>query len=199
MDKILNLVKSFPLNGYILALERAFNRVKPNLKRRNVLIFILITGISFGFLPLSYFVKKAMADMESAAKAEQILTELSSSLALSQENCLLPVSSPSAPDLAVIRKLRVIVTAYSSTIWETDDTPFITASGKWVKNGIVANNLLPFGTKIRLPELYGDQIFIVEDRMNWKTGNYQIDIWFPSHQEAENFGAKTTYIEILGS
>ena len=29
--------------------------------------------------------------------------------------------------------------------------------------------------------------------------NYGVDIWFPSHQEAENFGAKRTYIEILES
>jgi len=29
--------------------------------------------------------------------------------------------------------------------------------------------------------------------------NYGVDIWFPSYWEALSFGAKITYIEILGS
>ena len=40
---------------------------------------------------------------------------------------------------------RVWLTAYSSSVDETDDTPFITASGKHVRDGIVATNFLPFG------------------------------------------------------
>jgi len=89
-------------------------------------------------------------------------------------------------------------TAYSSTPEETDEDPFITASGIWVKDGIVANNLLPFGTKIRLPELYGDKVFVVEDRMNSRKGYYHFDIWFASKKEALQFGAKNTYVEVLG-
>lgn len=96
-----------------------------------------------------------------------------------------------------IRKINMLITAYSSTTEETDDTPFITASGKFVRDGIVANNYLPFGTKIRLPELYGDKIFEVEDRMNCKKSKYHIDIWFPSHSEAESFGVTRTYVEII--
>ncbi len=114
-----------------------------------------------------------------------------------QENSLLP-SSP-LPTPKVVRTINVIVTAYSSTPEETDDTPFITAAGTTVRDGIVANNLFPFGTKIRMPELYGDKVFTVEDHMNSKKGDYHFDIWFPSHREAEIFGAKLTYIEVLGS
>jgi 3D (Asp-Asp-Asp) domain-containing protein len=66
-----------------------------------------------------------------------------------------------------------------------------------VRDGIVANNLLPFGAKVRMPELYGDKVFVVEDRMNRKKGDNHFDIWFPSHEEAENFGVKITYIEVL--
>ena len=73
-----------------------------------------------------------------------------------------------------IKTIQVIVTAYSSTPDQTDDTPFITASGKSVADGIIASNLFPFGTKIRIPKLYGDKIFTVEDRMNKKKGNYMI-------------------------
>lgn len=110
----------------------------------------------------------------------------------------LAAASP-LPEPKVVRTVQVVVTAYSSTVFETDDDPFITASGSYVRDGIVANNLLPFGTKVRLPELYGDKIFVVEDRMNSRKGRYHFDIWFPSHQEAKNFGAKLTDIQVLAN
>ena len=118
-------------------------------------------------------------------------------LASIQGNSLLPVSNPEAP--IKVKKVNVVITAYSSTAWQTDDTPFITASGKTVEQGIVANNMLAFGTEIRIPELYGDEIFVVEDRMNQKKGYYHVDIWFPDYWQAKDFGAKNTYIEILES
>lgn len=100
---------------------------------------------------------------------------------------------------AVTKKIKMVVTAYSSTPEQTDDTPFITASNTHVRDGIVANNMLPFGSKIRIPELYGDKVFIVEDRMHQRKGKYHLDIWFPEYSQAKNFGAKITYIEILES
>ena len=112
-------------------------------------------------------------------------------------NSLLP-SSP-LPELKIARTVRVIVTAYSSTHDQTDETPEITAANTKVKDGVIANNLLPFGTKVRLPELYGNKIFVVEDRMNRKKGYYHFDIWFPSYGEAKNFGAKNTYLEVLAN
>lgn len=119
-------------------------------------------------------------------------------LATIQGNSFLPVSNPLDPVIPP-KKIKVVVTAYSSTTWQTDDTPFITASGKTVQEGIVANNILPFGTKIMIPEIYGDKIFVVEDRMNLRKGYYHLDIWFPEYQQAKDFGATTTYIEILES
>ncbi len=114
-----------------------------------------------------------------------------------EENTLISAANSSQPEPKVVRKLPVVVTAYSSSVWQTDDDPYVTAAGTWVRDGIVANNKYPFGTKIRFPEIYGDKIFVVEDRMNWKKGNYHFDIWFSSYWEAKNFGAKRTYIEIL--
>ncbi|TSC75372.1 MAG: hypothetical protein G01um101430_467 [Parcubacteria group bacterium Gr01-1014_30] len=99
----------------------------------------------------------------------------------------------------LVRKVNVVVTAYSSTPWETDGNPYVTASGEWVKDGIVAINYLPFGTKVRIPEVFGDKVFVVQDRMHWRKGNYHVDVWFPSYKEALNFGAKRTHIEILES
>jgi len=95
------------------------------------------------------------------------------------------------------KTIKVIITAYSSTPDQTDDTPFITASGKHVADGIVANNMLPFGTEIRIPELYGDKVFVVEDRMHRRKSNYHVDIWFPERHLAVNFGVKTAEIEVL--
>jgi len=109
--------------------------------------------------------------------------------------CLFSLDKEDAPK--AVKKMNVIITAYSSSPDETDDTPFITASGKKVRDGIIANNLFPLGTKIRIPGLYGDKIFVVEDRMNKKKGNNHFDIWFPSKSLAKNFGVKTTYIEVL--
>ncbi len=96
-----------------------------------------------------------------------------------------------------VKTIKVVITAYSSTPDQTDDTPFITASGKHVRAGIIANNMLSLGTKVRIPKLYGDQIFVVEDRMNKKKSDYHIDIWMPTKPMAVNFGVKTTEIEVL--
>jgi len=94
--------------------------------------------------------------------------------------------------------INVAVTAYSSSVDETDNDPFITASGEWVRDGIVAANFLPFGTEIKIPELYGKKVFVVQDRMHPRK-KYQIDIWFPTKQEAIEFGAHYTYIELVGN
>jgi len=99
--------------------------------------------------------------------------------------------------IEVVKKIKMVITAYSSTPDQTDSTPFITASGKHVADGIIANNMLPFGSKVRIPELYGNKIFVVEDRMHPRKGKYHVDIWFPEYSQAKNFGAKITYIEVL--
>ena len=99
----------------------------------------------------------------------------------------------------IAKTVKVIITAYSSTPDQTDDTPFITASNTHVRDGIIANNMLPFGTKVRIPELYGNKVFVVEDRMNRKKGNYHVDIWMPDRPSAITFGAKIAHIEVLES
>lgn len=96
-----------------------------------------------------------------------------------------------------VKTIKVVITAYSSTPDQTDDTPFITASGKQVAPEIVANNMLPLGTKIMIPALYGDKIFEVGDRMNKRMGDYRFDLWFPTREAALKFGVKTTEIQVL--
>jgi len=112
---------------------------------------------------------------------------------LSSQTFLLGIN----PTFAPLATKKIVVTAYSSTPDQTDDTPFITASNKVVEDGIVACNFLAFGTKLRLPELFGDKIFVVEDRMHQKFSSDHLDIWFPDRETAQNFGVKETIMEIL--
>lgn len=91
---------------------------------------------------------------------------------------------------------KVVMTGYSSTPDQTDDTPFTTASGKQVRDGIVAANFLKFGTRIKIPELFGDKIFVVEDRMHSRFSN-RVDIWFPKRSQAIKFGKREVEILVL--
>ncbi|MEK7478585.1 MAG: hypothetical protein AAB626_01515 [Patescibacteria group bacterium] len=100
------------------------------------------------------------------------------------------------PAKTASRLIEVDLTAYSSTEDQTDSTPFIAASGKYVYDGMVATNFLPFGTKIKIPALYGDRIFTVDDRMNRRYQN-RVDIWFADRESAMNFGLQRTVIEIV--
>lgn len=87
------------------------------------------------------------------------------------------------------------ITAYASVPDETSDHPFITASGERVRDGIVAANFLPFGTQIRIPALFGDKVFTVEDRMNARFDG-RVDIWMPTVQNAVDFGIRHAAIVI---
>ncbi|PIP22397.1 MAG: hypothetical protein COX38_00855 [Candidatus Nealsonbacteria bacterium CG23_combo_of_CG06-09_8_20_14_all_39_25] len=160
---------------------------------RNILIIVVAVGILIGSMP----VFESKGQEAQADLAEFLVAENLDSLAKIEGNSLLPMANPINPVPENYRKIGVVVTAYSSTPWETDGDPYITAAGTWVRDGIIANNYLPLGTKVRIPELYGEKVFVVEDRMSWKKGNYHIDIWFPSYWEALSFGAKRTYIEVL--
>ena len=79
----------------------------------------------------------------------------------------------------------LMISAYSSTEDQTDSTPFITANGTRVEKGIVATNNLPFGTEIKIEGL-GD--FEVQDRMNKRYQDNEIDIWMETREEALEFG-----------
>ena len=174
-----------------------YNSKSPGFPGQRIIISSIFSAIFIAGLPfLGVFIPKTEAELAPGDLVNPFSQE---GLVLLGKNTLIPIANPASPEPKVVRKLSVIITAYSSTPWETDDTPFLTAAGTWVKDGIIANNLLPFGTKVKIPEIYGDKIFIVEDRMNWEKGDFHVDIWFPSYWQALNFGAKTTYIEILES
>ena len=96
------------------------------------------------------------------------------------------------------KTLRAVITAYTSTKDQTDDDPFIAATGKRVHDGMIAANFLPFGTKVKIPALYGDKIFVVEDRMNARYGYGRMDMWMDATKaEARKFGVKRVEVEIF--
>lgn len=80
-------------------------------------------------------------------------------------------------------------TSYTSRPQETDADPFVTADGSDVRDGVVATNVLPFGTKIRIPTVFGDRIFEVHDRMNARY-SYRVDIWTNDLAKAKKYGLK---------
>lgn len=95
------------------------------------------------------------------------------------------------------RIYKSTLTSYTSRPGETDSSPFITANGSHVHMGTIASNCLAFGTKVQFPELYGDQVFVVEDRLNSRYGCNMIDVWLPEYTQAIQFGHKYTTVYVL--
>ncbi|MFA6417384.1 MAG: hypothetical protein WCW61_04305 [Patescibacteria group bacterium] len=92
------------------------------------------------------------------------------------------------------------MTAYNSEPGQTDNSPCITANGFNVcehgEEDTIAANFLKFGTKVRIPELFGDRVFVVRDRMNKRHAD-RVDIWMKNRSDALKFGIKTAKIEVL--
>jgi 3D (Asp-Asp-Asp) domain-containing protein len=88
---------------------------------------------------------------------------------------------------------QVSMTAYNSEAAQTDASPCITANGFNVcKHGIedtIAANFLPMGTKVKIPDHFGDRVFIVRDRMHPRFQN-RVDVWMASRSDALKFGVK---------
>lgn len=138
------------------------------------------------------FPQFALTDIEEK-ESELALTPLDGLITL-QGQALVQSTNPDTP--VVIAQYWVPVTGYSSTPDQTDATPFITAFGTEVQDGVVACNFLRFGTKVRFPQLYGEKIFVVEDRMAAKN-SHKMDIWFATRDQAKQFGIKITKVEVL--
>lgn len=104
-----------------------------------------------------------------------------------------PVEYSSEP---AVRTIKVPVSAYNSEPGQTDSSPFTTADGSQVRDGIVAANFLPHGTRFRIPDYFGDKVFEVHDRMNARY-TYKIDLWMLNKSDARKWGVRTVKVEIL--
>ncbi len=172
-----------------------------NTRKQLLAVSVLIAIITLTTLPA----QAAIATPKSASFNQLYVSLLTSGklndaqsvLITNNMNSVVATNSPVAgTQRSSIRTYRVDVSGYNSEVAQTDDSPFITAKGTYVRDGIVATNMFPFGTVLKIPSLYGNKIFVVEDRMN---SRYQrnVDIWFADKAEALKLGRRTVTIEVL--
>ena len=149
----------------------------------SLILVILLTQIMFPSL-----VKAAKADSLANIKGNNL------TISESPEGKLFHlVKGVKRPTKVVM----TVLTAYSSTPDQTDEDPFIAASGKRVYDGMVAANWLPMGTKIKIPSIYGEKVFTVDDRMNARYGYGRMDIWMNAPRaQVRQFGVKRASVEV---
>ena len=162
--------------------NRAFV-VSKNMKKNSCLASLFV--ILFTISPLSSV---------QASRSEEIVPSTAPVRVLRNEidePIIMEITSPT------IRTYSISVTAYTSTIEECDSDPFITADGSTVRDGIIAANFLPFGTKVRFPSLFGNRIFEVRDRMNPRY-HLRADIWMTQKKDARQFGLhRNVVVEVI--
>jgi len=124
---------------------------------------------------------------------------IKAALAKTSENQEISLVAP-IQEVKVLDTYKLAITAYSSTVDQCDSTPCITANGFDLcahnQEDVIAANFLPFGTKVRIPELFGDRIFTVQDRMNARY-YYRADIWMKTRKAASEFGLQYTKLEVI--
>ncbi|APD09560.1 MULTISPECIES: 3D domain-containing protein [Thermus] len=113
------------------------------------------------------------------------------------------------------RVLVLQATAYTSSVRETDATPFVTATGMRTRLGVLAVSrdllkVLPYGTKVRLRDLgsvYGrgkgqfdylfqGRIFVVADVMHPRMRE-KVDVWLPDRATAVRFGRRLVELVVV--
>jgi len=138
------------------------------------------------------------AAYESNTVPIEILEQSEISHPTINDSFLLATNPTSIKQTAPFRPIThtVTITAYTSEVNQTDSTPFITASGTYTREGVVAANFLPIGTAVQIPSLFGDKVFVVEDRMHPRNA-HKMDIWMPSLEDAKLFGSKRAKVIVL--
>ncbi len=129
------------------------------------------------------------------------------------------IAFPEAGTREPRRIVTVISTAYSSDTWQNWGNPCLpyfesfNLCEQFEENGLedtIATNMLAIGTKVRFPDIYGDKVFTVRDKMNKKyNGQYRVDFYKAelgengkidadkSRAEAVTFGAQRLVMEIF--
>lgn len=177
----------------MILLNKNENRIfSINLAKKIIFCLVLIFIFDFFLFPAPILAAEMESNNEGIINNEIITEE---KIVPETLNIL-----PANDDLTVKFIKSVAITAYNSEVNQCDDSPCITANGfNLCEYGIedtIAVNFLEFGTKVRIPELYGDKIFVVRDRMHSRYKN-RIDIWMLEKQDALNFGIQYAKIEVL--
>ncbi len=176
------------------ALKQNHNRIISPKKAKKLIIFLIfVLFFDFFLFPMPVMAAKKEKKVNNVEKTAENSGAPAGDI---QDN------SSVKKGVAVKSVSLRVMTAYNSEPGQTDNSPCITASGFNVcEHGVedtVAANFLPFGTKVRMPELYGDRIFVVRDRMNSRYQN-RVDIWMINKADAIRFGVKTVKMEVLAS
>ncbi len=191
------------------------------LSRKQSLVLLLLIACIFQFL--LFFTPALAAETVAAQDEQQIsLGEMSKSTDMDKNAQKIadtievtptpviktvksqPIESESTAPEKEEQKVKStsvhVMTAYNSEVGQTDDSPCITANGfnvcKHGQEDTIAANFLKFGTKVKIPDLFGDRVFVVRDRMNKKHPN-RVDVWMKDRPSAMKFGIKTARIQVL--
>jgi len=185
------------------------NKVTKSLKKRKKIVLFVVISVILANIALPSNAKELEANpvnVKSVLKADKqdVITEKmiayqeakkeAERIQLARKKAVYPRYKPGAGEM------YTTATAYTSNVAETDSTPCITADGYNVcqagEENIIATNFLPFGTKVKIPDIYGDKEFIVHDRMNRRYSN-RVDIWMKDHGDAIQFGKQQVKIVVV--
>ena len=136
-----------------------------------------------------------LASLPVASQSQIFPTGVSAAQPVAQSTTEKKPIPKQKPKPKVVRTMRVSATAYNSLPGQTSGDPFIAADGKRTYWGMLAMNCMPFGTKVRIPGLYGGKIFQVHDRGGF--GCNHVDVWMQHLGDARKFGRRTITIEIV--
>lgn len=169
------------------------NTIKLNGKKKSLFLVILFVFVVNAIFPQVAGAQTVLAKDKSR---ELVLSDIHPLDLLTSRF----VEFSNEDNVSVVKTMTVIATAYTSAEEETDNTPCITANGYDLcennQENVIAANFLKFNTKVRIPDLYGDQIFTVQDRMNARYDK-RIDLWKLSKSRAYAFGKRLVKIEVV--
>ncbi len=186
-------------------LQKFGEEIVPLSRKQSLVLFLLIACI---FQFLLFFTPALAAETVAAQDEAQISLDIvnkSVNMDSDAQKVIDAINSnntaSSTPVAPRVKSTSVhVMTAYNSEVGQTDDSPCVTANGfnvcKHGQEDTIAANFLKFGTKVKIPELYGDRVFVVRDRMNAKHPN-RVDIWMKDRPSAIKFGVKTAKIQVL--
>jgi len=153
--------------------------------------FYLLLGLYITWLALSPLLTSAETkEVDGGVQKKSVLVQSSTPPPSALNPCLL---TSVVCEYEKVYKENQTIYSYSSSVEETDSSPFVTASQQKVRKGIVANNCYEYGTLVKIK----GQIYEVQDRMNKRYDCDSWDIWQETKQEALNWGKKTLTIEII--
>jgi 3D (Asp-Asp-Asp) domain-containing protein len=193
-------------------LTKYLKLAKNKLMKKNVLTVLLLTLVSSVVFPLpSLADTKIVTTSSSTNISYKLVTDdsvqslieiinpevIANGSGVEAKNYHLPQNNNLSAKYTVI----AVLTAYNSDLGQTDNSPCITANGFDVcKHGVedtVAVNGFKMGTRVRFPDLFGEKVFVVRDRMNSRYSSGRVDVWMLSKADAKTFGVKSAKMEVL--